>query len=116
MARRQRQQRLKVDEATLERVAKTRRFDAQTIEMARRVLLHGERNSALANEYGLHPITIYRNVKAVRLACEAEWLPRGWTRRMIAAPNAMIRDFERQAAAAMREWRQSQVQKAQKKR
>ncbi|MCU0895969.1 MAG: transcriptional regulator KorA [Burkholderiales bacterium] len=111
MARRQRQPSLKVDEATLERVAKTRRFDAQTIEMARRVLLHGERNTALANEYGLHPITIYRNVRAVRLACEAEWLPRGWTRRTIAAPTVMIRRFEREAMAAMREWQQSQAQK-----
>ena len=110
MARRQ-QQRLKINEATLARVAKTRRFDARTIEMARRVLLHGERNAALAHEYGLHPITIFRNVKAVRLACEAEWLPRGWSRRMITAPTAMIRAFEREAAAAMRAWQQSQAHK-----
>jgi hypothetical protein len=110
MARR-RQQRLKIDEATLARVAKTRRFDARTIEMARRVLLHGEKNAALAREYGLHPITVFRNVKGVRLACEAEWLPRGWTRRMITAPTPMIRAFEREAAAAMREWQQSQAQK-----
>jgi hypothetical protein len=30
---------------------------------------------------------------------------------MITAPTAMIRAFEREAAAAMREWQQSQAQK-----
>ena len=97
-----------IDAATLDRVAKSRRFDARTLEIAQRIFVNGERAASLAREYGLHPLTVYRIVRNVRAASQAEWLPPGWIKITIAGPEPMMREFERAAREAQRAWRKAQ--------
>jgi len=62
-----------VDEAQLARIAKQRKFDARTLEIARRLFIHKEKPQLLSAEYGV----ILQRVYAIRKAVQDSALPVG---------------------------------------
>jgi len=56
---------MSIDEAELQRIARLRRFDARTLEIARRHFIEGDRPKLLAAEYGLVLQRIYAIRKSV---------------------------------------------------
>jgi len=62
-----------IDEAELQRIAKQRRFDPRTLEIARRLFIVGDRPKLLAVEYGV----ILQRIYAIRKAVLDLALPHG---------------------------------------
>jgi hypothetical protein len=62
-----------VDEGQLARIAKQRKFDARTLEIALRLFIHKEKPQLLAAEYGV----ILQRVYAIRKAVQDSALPVG---------------------------------------
>lgn len=91
-----------VDEAELQRIARQRRFDPRTLEIARRLFIEGDRPKLLAAEYGLILQRIYAIRKAVLdLALptgEAEVTLRGPVEAIEAAQRAFERYMEQTQA------------------
>ena len=54
-----------IDLALLERIGELRRFDPRTLEIAKRLLIHGEDPKRLSLEYGINLPRVY----AIRKAC-----------------------------------------------
>ncbi|CAN7320102.1 hypothetical protein LJR084_007930 [Variovorax sp. LjRoot84] len=54
-----------VDEKQLERIARQRKFDPRTLEIARRLFIHHEKPKLLSAEYGVILQRIYAIRKAV---------------------------------------------------
>ena len=92
-----------VDEAELQRIARQRRFDPRTLEIARRLFIDGDRPKLLAAEYGVILQRIYAIRKAVLdlalPAGEAEVTLRGPVEAVEAARRAFERYVERLQAA-----------------
>ena len=90
---------VRVDEAELQRIARQRRFDPRTLEIARRLFIQGDRPKLLAAEYGLILQRIYAIRKAVLdmalPAGEAEVTLRGPVEAVEAAQRAFERYMER---------------------
>ena len=91
---------MKLDAAAFERITKTRKFSPQTLEIARRLVVEGEKPRELALAYGVCTQRIYKIRTFIAAAYEAQRLPDGWAEKTIAAPKEMIAEFERRAAAA----------------
>ena len=69
-----------IDLATLEAIAGQRRFDTRTIEIGKRMLIHGEDPKRLSHEYGINLQRVYAIRKEVLAAAQAVALPPGWER------------------------------------
>lgn len=67
-----------IDEAVLARVARERKFDPKTLEIARRLFLDGTAPKRLSAEYGVILQRIYAIRRAVRGAIEQHALQNGW--------------------------------------
>ena len=85
-----------IDLATLEAIAGQRRFDTRTIEIGKRLLIHGEDAKRLSHEYGINLQRVYAIRKEVLAAAQAVALPPGWERLTIAGPREVIARVKRQ--------------------
>ncbi|MDM0001168.1 hypothetical protein QTI24_21350 [Variovorax sp. J22P240] len=95
-----------VDEALLERVARERRFDPRTLEIARRLFLGNDSAKMLSTEYGVIHQRIYAIRRMVQEAVQSYGLPDGWSEVTLSGPADLVRAakarFERQKRARLR--------------
>lgn len=91
---------MRLDAAAFERLQRKRRFRPQTLEIAKRRLIGGERASELAAAYGVHIKRIYMIESQVMAAWKAVQLPEGWEEVTLVAPKALVREFQRRARVA----------------
>lgn len=94
-----------IDEAMFKLLESKRNFDPQTLEIARRRILHNENARHLQAAYGVNLPRIYAIEKQIMAAAHAlrVGLPPGWGEMTLVAPKAMLREFARQAAAARKQ-------------
>ena len=85
-----------IDFALLERIAEHRRFDPRTLDIAKRLLIHGEDPKGLSVEYGINLQRVYAIRKEVLAAAEAVKLPPGWDRLELVGPRKLIERIKRQ--------------------
>ena len=90
-----------VDEEQLARIAKSRKFDPRTLEIARRLFLNHEKPKRLSAEYGVIFQRIYAIRRAVLKAIEAEGLEPGWSQVTLRGPKAAIEAAQRAFAQRM---------------
>lgn len=95
-----------IDEAMFKLLESKRNFDPQTLEIARRRILHNENARHLKAAYGVNLPRIYAIEKQIVTAAHAlrVGLPPGWGEMTLVAPKAMLREFARQAAAARKQF------------
>jgi hypothetical protein len=86
-----------LDAAAFRLIERKRRFRGQTLEIAKRRLLNGERASDLAAAYGVNLQRIYMIETQVIAAWRELQLPEGWEEVTIVAPKHLIREFQRRA-------------------
>jgi hypothetical protein len=77
-----------IDLNFLEQLGKERRFEAQTLEIAKRLFIHRQPPKHVAVEFGLNLSRIYAIREMVRQA--AEGLPPGWVRVTIEGPRDVV--------------------------
>ncbi len=87
---------MEVDFEKLERIAKQRRFEDRTMEIAKRLFIHGESPKRLSVEFGVNLKRVYAIRKEVLAAAEAITLPPGWEELRIAGPRDVIERVRRQ--------------------
>ena len=87
-----------MDASAFELIERKRRFRKQTLEIAKRRILKGERAADLAAAYGVHPARIYAIEMLIAAAWEELKLPEGWEEVTLIAPKALIKEFQRRAA------------------
>lgn len=87
---------MEVDFEKLERIAKQRRFEDRTLEIAKRLFIHGESPKRLSVEFGVNLKRVYAIRKEVLAAAEAITLPPGWEELRIAGPRDIIERVRRQ--------------------
>ena len=80
-----------VDELLLERVARERRFDARTVEIARRIFIGNEAPRKLAKEFALIDKRIYAIRAEVLKHVERYALPEGWSEVMLRGPADVVK-------------------------
>lgn len=85
-----------IDFDLLERIAKQRRFEARTLEIAKRLFIHGESPKRLSIEYGVNMQRVYAIRKEVLSAAEALALPPGWEELNVKGPREVIERLRRQ--------------------
>jgi hypothetical protein len=85
-----------IDLALLERIAEQRRFDPRTLEIGKRMLIHGEDPKRLSLEYGINLQRVYAIRKEVLAAADALALPPGWERLTLEGPKEVIGRMKRQ--------------------
>lgn len=90
-----------VDEIQLARVAKIRRFDPRTLEIARRLFIAGDKPKLLAAEYGV----ILQRIYAIRKAVLESALPSGWDEVTLKGPSEAVEA----ARAAFEKWTAKQA-------
>ena len=74
----------------LERLARTRRFSAQTLDIAKRLFLFNDPPRKLAAEYGVNLARIYAIRDTVSQAAQAQRVPPGWEEVTLIAPKELI--------------------------
>lgn len=84
----------------LERLARTRRFSAQTLDIAKRLLLFNDPPRKLAAEYGVNLARIYAIRDTVSQAARAQRVPPGWEQITLIAPKELIGEFRQRIAEA----------------
>lgn len=92
---------MNVDFDLLECIAKQRRFEARTLEIAKRLFIHGEQPKRVSIEYGVNLQRVYAIRKEVLAAAEALALPAGWEELRIAGPREVIAKLKRQFEVEM---------------
>jgi hypothetical protein len=92
-------------------VAAQRRFQPETLEIAKRLMVYGEKPKRLAAEYGLNHQRVYAIRKEVLAAIDALALPEGWDEVTLAGPKPVIAALKAQFAEALKDYdtRQSSV-------
>lgn len=90
-----------IDLALLERIATQRRFESRTLEIAKRLFIHGETPKRLSIEYGVNLQRVYAIRKEVLAAAEVVALPPGWQEVTLAGPKELIEQVQRQFAEAL---------------
>ena len=80
-----------VDELLLERVARDRRFDARTVEIARRLFIGNEPPRKVAKEFALIDKRIYAIRAEVLKQVERYALPEGWSEVMLRGPADVVK-------------------------
>ena len=83
-----------VDELTLERVARERRFDKRTMEIARRLFVDKREPSSVAKEFALLDKRIYAIRAAVRKQVASYGLPEGWAEVTLRGPADLVKAVE----------------------
>ena len=84
----------------LERIARTRRFSAQTLDIAKRLFLFNDPPRKLAAEYGVNLARIYAIRDTVSQAAQAQRVPPGWEEVTLIAPKELIGEFRERIAEA----------------
>jgi hypothetical protein len=92
-----------IDLALLERIGEVRRFEARTLEIAKRLFIHGETPKRLAVEYGVNIQRVYAIRREVLAVAKQLQLPVGWAEVRLAGPRELIQTLERQYALAMKQ-------------
>ncbi len=92
-----------LDAAAFEILERRRRFSRQTLEIARRRFLDGERVLDLAIAYGLKTQRIYDIEQQIRTAWAELRLPPGWVEVTVAVPKAMAKEIQRKAQLARKQ-------------
>ena len=90
-----------IDLARLERIAEQRRFENRTLEIAKRLFIHGETPKRLSIEYGVNLQRVYAIRKEILAAAQASTLPPGWEEVTIAGPSELIAQIRRHFAEAL---------------
>jgi TrfB plasmid transcriptional repressor len=94
---------VKLDATALKLLTQKRRFNAQTLEIAKRRVLGEESATALAAEYGVNLRRIYAIEKQIIAAWRELHLPPGWSEISLVAPKSLIAEFKRRTLAARKE-------------
>ncbi len=94
---------MSLDAAAFEQLERRRRFSRQTLEIARRRFLGGERALDLAVAYGVKTQRIYDIEQQIRAAWAELRLPPGWVEVTLSAPKAMAKEFQRKAQLARKQ-------------
>ena len=84
----------------LERLARTRRFSAQTLDIAKRLFLFNDPPRKLAAEFGVNLARIYAIRDSVSQAAQAQRVPPGWEEVTLIAPKELIEEFRQRIAQA----------------
>ena len=92
-----------VDLELLERIAAQRKFQAETLEIAKRMMVYGEKPKRLAAEFGVNHQRVYAIRKEVLAAVKALALPEGWVEVTLAGPAPMIAALQAQLAQALQQ-------------
>jgi hypothetical protein len=79
-----------IDLSLLERIAQQRRFEERTLEIAKRLFVHGETPKRLSVEYGVNIQRVYAIRKEVLAAAQALDLPPGWEEITVRGPKELI--------------------------
>jgi ribosome recycling factor len=82
-----------VDSHLLERVARERRFDPRTLEIARRLFIKKESVKRLSTEYGVIHQRIYAIRRSVIEQVEKYELPEGWTEVTLRGPADLVQSI-----------------------
>ena len=85
-----------VDFALLESIGLHRRFDPRTLEIAKRLLVHGDEPKRLSAEYGINLQRVYAIRRDVLAAAEEVKLKPGWARVELIGPRQLIERIKRQ--------------------
>ncbi len=91
-----------MDATSFKLLERKRRFKAQTLEIAKRRILHREPATALAAAYGVNLQRIYTIETQVTAAWQELHLPAGWTEATLVAPKSLVAEFKRRSRAARR--------------
>jgi len=89
-----------IDLELLQRIAEQRRFEERTLEIAKRLFVHGETPKRLSVEYGVNIQRVYAIRKEVLAAARAAALPPGWEEMTVRGPKALIARVRRLMAEA----------------
>lgn len=84
-----------IDLSLLERIAQQRRFEERTLEIAKRLFVHGETPKRLSVEYGVNIQRVYAIRKEVLAAAKALDLPTGWEEITVRGPKELIEQVRR---------------------
>ena len=90
-----------IDNNLLERIAAERRFEARTLNMARRLFIHHETPKRVASEFGVNAQRIYAIRKMILAAAEAYPLPDGCTREDLVGPTELVEHYRQLFEAAL---------------
>lgn len=90
-----------IDLALLERIATQRRFEDRTLEIAKRLFIHGETPKRLSAEYGVNLQRVYAIRKEVLSAAQALSLPPGWAQATLVGPSELVERFRLEFEAAL---------------
>lgn len=80
-----------VDELVLQRLARERRFDARTLEIARRLFLLGEKPRKVAKEFALIDKRVYAIRSEVVRHVQRYQLPDGWSELTLQGPVEVLK-------------------------
>jgi len=97
-----------IDADLLERIAGERRFEARTLEIAKRLFIHKETPKRVASEFGVYLQRVYAIRKEILLAAESAALPSGWARMELVGPRELVEQFRLEFEAALAKRRRSQ--------
>lgn len=81
---------VEIDLAFLERLSQERRFEARTLEIAKRLFIYQEPPKRLAVEYGVNLARVYAIRNQVRQVAQEQQLPEGWVEVTLAGPADVI--------------------------
>ena len=81
---------MNIDYAMLERIAEQRRFEARTLDIAKRLFIHGESPKVVSTEFGVNLARIYAIRREVMSAAQAVALPDGWDEVHLVGPSDVI--------------------------
>ncbi len=85
-----------IDFDLLERIAGQRRFEPRTLEIAKRLFLHGDSPKRLSVEFGVNLQRVYAIRKEILAAAQVSALPPGWAELNVAGPRELIERLKRQ--------------------
>ena len=92
---------VKIDLALLERIAEQRRFENRTLEIAKRLFIHGETPKRLSVEHGINLQRVYAIRKEILGAAQASALPPGWEEVTLVGPSEVIAQIKRHFTEAL---------------
>lgn len=98
-----------IDLALLQRIAAQRRFEDRTLEIAKRLFIHGETPKRLSAEYGVNLQRVYAIRKEVLGAAQALSLPPGWAEVTLVGPSELVERFRLDFDAAVAAYRSALV-------
>lgn len=92
---------IRIDGEVLDRIAAERRFETQTLQIARRIFLHKETPKRVASEFGVIVQRVYAIRRHVLAAAEAYQLPTGWSTAELVGPRDLVDHYKRLFDAAL---------------